>query len=224
MGQAIGDSITLAIGVAVSPIPIIAIILMLLSTRAGTNAMAFSIGWLVGIAGALVVVILASGAIGTTTSTGSPTHGTSTTKLILGVLLLMVGVRHWRKRPAPGEPVALPKWLQSIQQITPGKSGTLGVVLAAINPKNLLLIVGGGLAIASAPASAGGKTVAAVIFVLLAASTVLGPAIAYLLMGDRVKPWLESLNAWLEANNTAVMAVLFLVIGVVLIGKGIGGF
>jgi hypothetical protein len=33
MGQAIGDSITFAVGIAISPVPIIAVILMLLSTK-----------------------------------------------------------------------------------------------------------------------------------------------------------------------------------------------
>jgi hypothetical protein len=35
---------------------------------------------------------------------------------------------------------------------------------------------------------------------------------------------LDSMNDWLKINNATVMAVLILVIGLVLIGKGIGGF
>jgi hypothetical protein len=35
---------------------------------------------------------------------------------------------------------------------------------------------------------------------------------------------LESLRTWLVHNNATVMAVLLLVIGVVVIGKGIGSF
>lgn len=34
---------------------------------------------------------------------------------------------------------------------------------------------------------------------------------------------LDSMRAWLTQNNATVMAVLFLVIGVVMIGKGIAG-
>jgi hypothetical protein len=223
MGQAIGDSITLAIGVAISPIPIIAIILMLLSKKAGANSLAFALGWVVGVAGLLTVVIAASGAIGTG-SGGAPSHGVSVVKIVLGVLLLLVGLRDWKKRPKPGEPSALPKWLQAIESITPVKSAGLGVALAAINPKNLLLIVGGGLAIANAPTSTGGKVVAAVVFVLLAVCTVVLPVVLYRILGARAQSPLESLNAWLQANNATVMAVLILVIGVVLIGKGVSGF
>ncbi len=223
MGQAIGDSITLALGVAISPIPIIAIILMLLSKKAGANSLAFALGWVVGVTGALTVVILASGAIGTG-SGGAPSHGVSVVKIILGVLLLLVGLRNWKKRPKAGEPVVLPKWLQAIESITPAKSGGLGVALSAVNPKNLLLIVGGGLAIANAPTSTGGKVVAAIVFVVMAISTVVTPVVLYRVLGTRAQSTLESLNAWLQANNTTVMAVLMLVIGVVLIGKGLSGF
>jgi hypothetical protein len=223
MGQAIGDSITFAIGVAISPIPIIAVILMLLSKKAGTNSLAFAVGWVVGVAGATAIVIAASGAIGTD-SGGGPSHGVSIAKLVLGVLLLFVGLRHWRERPGPGEQASLPKWLQSIEGITPVKSGALGIGLSAINPKNLIMIVGGGLAIAGAPASSGGKVVAAVVFVLLAISTVVLPVVLYRILGNRAQRPLESMDVWLRANNAGVMAVLILVIAVLLIGKGISGF
>jgi threonine/homoserine/homoserine lactone efflux protein len=102
--------------------------------------------------------------------------------------------------------------------------GALGVALSAINPKNLLMMVGGGIAIANAPASTGGKVVAAAVFVLLAVSTVVLPVVLFHVLGARGQTILESLNSWLQANNAVVMAVLVLVIGVVLIGKGIAGF
>jgi len=223
MGQAIGESITFAIGVAISPIPIIAIILMLLSKKAGANSLALAVGWVVGVAGATAIVIVASGAIGPN-SGGGPSHGVSTVKLVLGVLLLFTGLRHWRERPAPGEQASLPKWLKAIEGITPVKSGALGIGLSAINPKNLIMIVGGGLAIAGAPASNGGKFVAAVVFVVLAISTVVLPVVLYRILGNRAQRPLESLNVWLQANNATVMAVLILVIAVVLIGKGISGY
>ncbi len=223
MGQAIGESLPFAIGVAISPIPIIAVILMLLSKRAGANSTAFGIGWLVGIAGVTAVVLAVAGSIGTT-SDGSQSTGTSTVKLVLGIAVLFLGLRNWRRRPAPGEADALPKWLQSIENVTPMKSAALGVGLSAINPKNVIMILGGGIAISQAPTSPAGHVGAAVIFVALAATTVLVPVVLYRIMGAKAQPMLSSLNTWLEHNNTTVMAVLLLVIGVVLIGKGLGGF
>jgi hypothetical protein len=49
VGEAIGQSLPLAIGVALSPIPIIAVVLMLTTPRARADGPAFVLGWLVGL-------------------------------------------------------------------------------------------------------------------------------------------------------------------------------
>jgi Sap, sulfolipid-1-addressing protein len=223
VGQAIGDSLPLAIGVAISPIPIIAVILMLLSKDARSNSLAFAAGWVLGVAGALAIVIAVSGTIGTTTD-GGPSHGVSIIKIVLGGVLIVVAVRDWMKRPKPGEEASLPGWLQAIEQMHAAKCFGVGIVISAANPKILLLLVGGGLAIAGAPTTGGGEAVAAAIFVALAVSTVIVPVVGYRLFQQQMEAPLASLSVWLERNNLAVMAVLFLVIGVALLGKGIAGF
>jgi threonine/homoserine/homoserine lactone efflux protein len=223
MGQAIGDSLPLAIGVAISPVPIIAIILMLLSKRPGPNSAAFVVGWVVGVALLLSVVVAVAGTA-TLQSSSGPTAGVSWIKIALGVLLLLVGVRDWRKRPHGDEEPTLPKWLATIEGITPMKSGGLGLLLSAVNPKNLLLVVGAGVAIAQGATTTGDKVVAMVVFIVIAVSTVTLPVILTLTMGDRARAILDSLHDWLKANNATVMAVMILVIGFVLVGKGISGF
>ena len=62
------------------------------------------------------------------------------------------------------------------------------------------------------------------VFTVLASSTVVVPVVGYLSARDRMAAPLERLRAWLTQNNAAVMAVLLVVLGVALIGKGIGGF
>ncbi len=76
----------------------------------------------------------------------------------------------------------------------------------------------------SAGAGAGGSIVAIAVFIVIAASSVAIPVIAYLVASERMSAPLESLRAWLVDHNAAVMADLLLVIGVVMIGKGIGSF
>ncbi len=223
VGQALGDSLPLAIGVAISPIPIIAIILMLLSKRAGANSSSFLFGWLAGVAVVLSVVVAVAGTA-TLQSSSGPSSTVSWIKIGLGVLLLIVGLRDWRKRPKGTEPPALPKWLTRIESITPPKSAGLGVLLAAVNPKNLLLLVAAGLAIDQGATTSGQKAVSIVVFTVIAVSTVALPVILNLIMGDRATGILDSTNDWLKANNATIMAVLILVIGFVLIGKGIAGF
>ncbi|MBM4722750.1 GAP family protein [Rhodococcus hoagii] len=223
MGTAIGDVLPLAIGVAISPIPIIATILMLLTPRAGSTATAFLAGWILGIAVGYVVFV----AIGSAIDLSSNSAGnavTATIRLVLGVLLLALAVKQWRTRPAPGEDPSMPAWLAAIDKVTPGKALALGVGLSAINPKNLLMIVGAAVAVSQLDVGVGAKTVTGVVFTILAASTVAVPVVGYFTMRERATSWLQGLKVWLTANNAAVMAVLLLVIGVSLIGNGIGGY
>jgi hypothetical protein len=51
MGAAIGQALPLAVGVALSPVPIIAVVLMLMSQRGRLNGPGFVLGWLAGLAG-----------------------------------------------------------------------------------------------------------------------------------------------------------------------------
>ena len=41
--------------------------------------------------------------------------------------------------------------------------------------------------------------------------------------GEKAARVLDGWKTWLQANNSTVMIVLFVVFGVVLLGKGIGG-
>ena len=50
MGAAIGGALPLAVGVALSPVPIIAVVLMLTTGRARVNGPVFVAGWLAGLA------------------------------------------------------------------------------------------------------------------------------------------------------------------------------
>jgi len=45
MGQGVSAILTFAVGVAISPVPIIAVILMLFSQRARVNGPMFLVGW-----------------------------------------------------------------------------------------------------------------------------------------------------------------------------------
>lgn len=223
MGQVIGEILPLALGVAISPIPIIAAILMLLSPRAKRLSLGFLIGWLLGIVVAAVVFTIVGSLITVADgNTSQPIAGV--VKLVLGALLLLLAFNQWRKRPKPGETAALPKWMAAIDSMRPGQALGLAFALAAINPKNLMMAAAAGVDIGTAGLSIGGEILAVVVFVVVAACSVAIPVIAYLIAADRMRAPLERLREWLVANNTTVMAILLLVIGVVTIGKGIGSF
>jgi hypothetical protein len=221
MGQVIGELLPLALGVAISPVPIVAVILMLLAPKAGGTSAGFLVGWVVGIAGASTAFLLL--ARSTWASSSGPSAVASWVKLGLGVLLLLLAAGQWRSRPAPGQEPSMPKWMSAIDSFTPVKAAGLGFLLAAVNPKNLLMCVAAGSTIAGGALSTAQDVWSVVVFTVLAASTVAVPVIGYAIGRKRMAGPLESLRGWLTAHNVAVMATLLLVIGVVLIGKGLGG-
>jgi len=222
MGEAIGQVLPLAIGVALSPVPIIAVVLMLGTPRGPSNGPAFVLGWIVGlsVAGA-VVLLVSSGA--DASEQGAPADWVGWLKVVLGLLLLAVAVRQWRARPRAGTEPELPKWMQTIDQFTPGRAMGIAVALSAINPKNLLLVVAAAAAIAQTGVDTGDQAIALAVFVIIAT---LGPGLPvgiYLAMRERAAALLGDLKDWMTANNAVIMAVLCLVIAAKLIGDGITG-
>ena len=222
MNQVIGEILPLAVGIAISPIPIIAAILMLLSPRAKGTSLGFMIGWLAGIVVAIVLFSLLSSVIPLETGGRSPITGVI--KIILGVLLLVLAIKQWRTRPTKGDQASLPKWMSAIDSMPAGKALWLGFLLAAVNPKNLLLAISAGVIVGGAGLTVGQLTVVIIIFVLLAGSTVLVPVVGYLIAAARLAGPLDKLRQWLVDYNAVIMAVLLLVLGVAMIGKGFADF
>ena len=213
----------MAVGIAISPLPIIAVILMLLSPRAKATSVGFMIGWLLGIVVAIFVFTLLSSVIPRHSEGGSSAAGVI--KIVLGVLLLFLALRQWRARPAEGEQASLPKWVSAIDSMAAAKAFALAFLLAAVNPKNLLLAASAGLIIGGAGLGVGqGLVIVIIIFVLLAACTVVIPVIGYLIASARLAEPLDKLRGWLVENNATIMSVLLLVLGVAVIGKGLGNF
>jgi hypothetical protein len=220
MGQGISEVLTWAVGVAISPIPIIAVILMLFSARARVNGTAFLLGWIVSLAAlSTVVYVLAhDGNVATsTTAADSVSWG----KIVLGAALVMLALRNWRKRPAPGVEPEMPKWMATLDRISPAKAFGLAVVLAAVNPKNLLLTLGSATGLAQLGLSTSDAIVSIAVFVVIASLSIAVPVAYAVFGGAKATSTLESAKTWLTAHNAAVMAVLFLVFGVDLIAKGL---
>jgi threonine/homoserine/homoserine lactone efflux protein len=222
MGHVIGEVLPLALAVAISPTTIIAIILMLVAANAGAASVGFLVGWVAGIVAAVTAFTVLARVSGLSTSGGGSTGG-AIVKIVVGALLLLFAVKQWRSRPAEGAEPQAPKWLSALDSITAVKATGLGFVLAAVNPKNLLMLLASGAAIGQSKLSVGQIVIVIAIVTVIAASTVLAPVIAYRVARTKAEGWLGSLKTWLIANNATVMMVLFAVIGTVLIGKGIGG-
>ena len=223
MKEAIGQVLSLGVGVAVSPIPIIAVVLMLATPRARSNGPAFVLGWVVGLTIVGTVVLLVSGGADAS-SDGEPATWVSVLELVLGLLLLLYAVRGWRGRPRRGDhEAALPTWMQTIDAFGAPKALAMGVLLSGVNPKNLILTVAAAAAIAQTGIDTGEQAIALAVFILIGTVSVAAPVVVYFALGTRSREILDGMKAWMAANNAAIMAVLMLVIGTKLLGDGIAG-
>ncbi|MET9081882.1 GAP family protein [Streptomyces sp. NPDC004237] len=220
MGHAVGDVLGLAAGVAVSPLPIVAIILILATPRGRLNGTLFALGWLLGLA-ALGAIMLAVGGSGGASDHKHPATWVGVLKLALGALLALFGAVQWRRRPRDPSQAQLPKWMAAIDHFTPGKILGLGLLLSAGNLKNAPLTIAAAASISSAGISVPQQIGTLAVFVLIASLGVLAPLAVYLVMGDRAQGILANWREWAARHNVAVLAVLFFVLGLKLLGDGI---
>ena len=221
MGAAIGEILPLAVGVAISPVPIIAIVLVLGTPRARSNGPAFALGWIAGltIAGG---VVLALASDNSQADDGGPSTWVSIVKLTVGALFVLLAARTWRTRPRAGQDAAMPKWMAAIDAFTAGKSLGSGALLSGLNPKNLALTIAAAAAIAQTGSSGGEAVGALAVFILVGSLSILVPVGIYFAMGPRGAVLLEEIKQWMAAHSAAIMTVLLLVLGVKLIGDAIG--
>jgi threonine/homoserine/homoserine lactone efflux protein len=223
MGEAIGQLLPFAAVVALSPIPIVAVVLVLSTPRARTNGPAFLVGWLGGIA-VVGFVLLAIAKSVNPSDDGQPADWVNWLKLALGLALGYLAIAQWRGRPGADDEVETPGWMKAMDDFTALKSAGAAVVLSLVNPKNLLLIIGAAATEAQFGLSTGDEIVVWIVFTVVASLGVAAPVVVYFTMGARSAELLERLNVWMTRNNKAVMAVLFVIIGVKLVGDAISGF
>ncbi|WP_033820407.1 GAP family protein [Kitasatospora sp. MBT63] len=220
MGDAIGQMLASAVGIAISPVPLIAVILMLATPRGQVNGTVFAVAWTVALAALTTVVVLA----GSGPDTGGIRPAWSWwVRLAAGVVFVLLGVRQWRARPRPGHVTAPPGWMQALDRFTPAKSAGLAAALVIANPKNLVLVIGGAVAIATSASSVGGKAAAVVLMALVGSLCTLLPLAVHLFGGTGSARVLGQWKAWMSTHNSAIVTAVLIILGAKYIGDALSG-
>lgn len=222
MAAILGDILPLAIGVAISPVPIIAVILILFSRRARRNGLSFVCGWIVALTlvGTTVLWLADAGRVSTE---GTPSTLEHLIKLLFGLLFLYLALKQWRSRLQAGETPQMPKWMAAIDNFSAGRSWIIAALLAGVNPKNLGLTVAAALTITRSNLSGVQPWLALGFFVFIGSLTVVLPVLYCLVARQAAEEMLNTLKAWLISNNTTVMFILFLILGFTLCSNGLSG-
>ncbi|KPM52393.1 hypothetical protein ACG83_28855 [Frankia sp. R43] len=222
MGEAAEALLPLAVGAAISPLPIVAMILLLGAPRARASGPAFAVGWLVGLCAVAAIALAVADGRDYSAHSG-PTAAVRVIKGCLGVLFLWRAAQLWRHRPDGRHPAPQPTWMATIQSFGPRRSARLGALVAAANPKNLSLTVTAAAVVAQSGVSGLTQAGALAVYALLGTVGILTPLVAYLALGERARVPLDEWRRWMVAHNGPVMMVLFLLLGALLLGKAIGG-
>jgi threonine/homoserine/homoserine lactone efflux protein len=219
LGEAIGGLLPSAIAVALSPIPIVGVVLVLGTPRARSSGTAFAVGWIFGLGVLSTAVVLGLGS-GVDPGTES---GIEWFKVAVGIVFLSMAAQQWKKRPRNGETVEMPKWMDSVASITTPGAAVLGAGLSGANPKNLALTLAASASISEAGLDRVDTALAVVAYVALGSITVAGSVLLYFLSPKRAARPLAAVGQFMSENSAVIMMVVLLLLGAKLLGDGLGG-
>jgi threonine/homoserine/homoserine lactone efflux protein len=216
--EAVGALLPIGLATALSPFPVVAVILILAGTRPRSSGPAFVAGWVVGIAAlTMLVVAIAPG------GSGDPARWVSVLRMVGGLALIGLALRKWRTRPRPGDEPVMPSWMASVDSAGPGRALQLGLLVSAANPKIIAFSLAAGSIVGQYVDDGGTALAAVAVYVALASLPIAGAVVVGLAGGRRAMGPLLALRDFMIANNNVIVMVIFLLIGAKLIGDGLGG-
>ncbi|MED5811108.1 GAP family protein [Mycolicibacterium sp. 050232] len=214
-GSVFTELIPLAMVVALSPLSIIPAVLVLHTPRPRPTGLSFLAGWFLGLIALTAIFVGVSGLFG---RFDEPPTWASWLRIVVGTALIVFGAYRFLTR---AQSEHSPKWMAGLSKLTPARAGAAGLALTVVNPKVLFICVAAGLAIGSAGLGQPGVWAAGLYFVAAAGSTVALPILAYAVSGERLDPALARLKEWMERNHAVLVAAILVVIGLLVLYKGI---
>lgn len=219
MLQAIGHILPISVAVALSSVPITAMLMILLSRNRNRSAVPFLIGWVAGLALVVTVFTLFGRALpGRTPNAVQAVVGRG--EILVGLALIVVAIVSWTRAAREPRASDAPRWVTAVGSLGPWSC--LGVALILnVRPKALLLAAAAGLSLHGAHLDPSSSVIVIGIYTLISASTVAAPIIATLIAPDRMEPSLLRARAFISKYGPIATAVILLMVGVVVVGDGL---
>ena len=210
----LGQTLPYALGILLSPLPVIPVLFILLGPRPRTSSIGYVVGWCCGIAFFTEIFVLISVFI---TNIESTPRWLSWALIPLGIALLLLAIQRWsvRHKPKP-----LPGWMTALETASPAKAFGLGFLVSIVSSP--VFLIGAGLTIGTASQSAAKDALDVLTFTVIASGLVILPVVLYLIAGKSVASALLASKQWLERNYATVSTVILFVFGVLILMKGIG--
>lgn len=213
MNFAISEYLPMAFGVALSPMPIIAMIILTVIGAAKSKGTAFLFGWFIAIIAFMVFVVILGDQAGAG-SESDPSVWSIILQFAFAFLLLFLAWNSWKKRPKKGEEPKEPGWISKLGTMSTPAVFALGMGIAILNVKNLPIIASSAIIIAQAHSTWASGLIDAAVFALIASIGVGLPWAISLIGGEKMKPTLEAMRDWLYQYNNIIMMLLFGFLGI----------
>ena len=107
----------IGVAVALDPLPLTAFLVVLPSRRGARKGAAFVLGWLVSLAVVVAVTVLATGNNPPRPAT-VPSLAALAAKIVLGLVLVRIAVKHIRARGRPKPPRKPPRWQAQVDSMS----------------------------------------------------------------------------------------------------------
>ncbi len=218
MWHAFAQLLPIAIVAAISVVPIMATIVILVSDKRTQSAFPYATGWVVGTAVLVTLTTVAAAFL----PEGRARHRDQVigaVEIVIGVALIVLGVVSLvRQRSASARQV--PGWMNRVDSLDALPAFGLGLALNA-RPKAFLLAVAAGLVLHTASLAAQADVLGIAFFTVVATSTVVIPVLLTLLSPTRMQPRLHAAHARLGTVGPAVTAVAMIAVGVIILVIGV---
>jgi hypothetical protein len=216
----LADVVPFAVATALSPLPLLALLVVLLTPRAVPNGLAFALGWaaaLLAVALLTLVVLEADAGFDGSGAVVRPLE------VAVGTGLVALAARQWVRRPRGDARHVDPRWLVVADRCTPPRAFALGGGLVLANPKNLALTVAAAGAVAGTSGTSHDRFWALVLFAVLGTAGLAVPLGLRLTLGPRAAGTLGRWRRWLVVHGTPAGCVVVALIGVLLVARGLAG-
>jgi len=220
LGSLFIQIVTLALGAAASPLPVVAVLIILITKRARPGSIIAALGWILGNILIIGLAVVFAGTI------PEPRGGTDlwwegTFTVLLGIGLVVMGVHARRGRLNSPRPESPPTWVSSVDHLSPMGAGLVTFSNATTSPKNLALAITAGKLISRSGLSVSAMTSATVLYVVVASLSVVVPVVLYFVGGEKSVASLKRWRDGVTEHAAAVMEITLLVLGLGLSLKGL---
>ena len=209
------DLLVIGLAITLEPIPLTAFILILASKNGTRKGAAFIFGWLASLAVVVAVTLLATGNNPPKSNT-APSLAALAAKIAIGVVLVVIAIRRWRKMGQPKPPKKTPKWQSGIDSMSPWYAMGLAPLTQPWG-----LVAAGVATITAAKLASWQDYVAIVGFCLIATGVYIVMELYIGFRPDEGQAVLARLRNWMDTHTDQVIIIVSLALGLWLVGKSV---